>query len=498
MRQRIERILEALGAGLVERDEAMRLALLAVLAGEHVLFLGPPGTAKSEIARRLLGAFGGGAFFERLLTRFTVPEELFGPLSLRALEADAYVRVTAGYLPTASIAFLDEIFKANSTILNTLLGILNERRFENGAERVELPLLAVVAASNELPEGDELRALLDRFLVRHEVAPVSPAGMRALLAAKDFAPRPVADEDRFTPAEIRELQASAANISVSPGVVHVFSALREWATANEIFVSDRRWLKAMKLLRVAARTVDRDVVVLWDAWLLTAVVGDTPVQRRAVEGWLGGHLFDYVKLEPARYARMAQSFEGWIEQRGSGQRARRDEQGRPLYMGDDGAPTPVSTAHKPIKGTDGEPLFKHPARASTGHTVAELWRDHFSATNSIDALELYIKKSENLFWGDTPREPLFEPDPDFRRLASGQLANVEKALVDLDRYGAVLEDQLARFDPPPWVPPEPMRALVQALESSRSTLSSARDKLVGARDRLRASVSQSAPDSESP
>ncbi len=147
---RVGDVYEALRAGLVERDEPLRLALLAALSGEHFLLVGPPGTAKSTLARRLHLAFRG-RYFERLLTRFTVPEELFGPLSLRGLERDVYERLTDGYLPTASIAFLDEIFKANSAILNALLGILNERVMDQGPRRDAVPLVCLIGASNELP-----------------------------------------------------------------------------------------------------------------------------------------------------------------------------------------------------------------------------------------------------------------------------------------------------------------------------------------------------------
>ena len=125
-----------------------------------------------------------GKYFERLLTRFSVPEELFGPLSMRALENDEYVRQVEGYLPTAEVAFVDEIFKANSAILNTLLTILNERLFDNGSTRSRVPLLCLVGASNELPESEELDALYDRFLVRRQVGQVSPAGLMEMLTTR--------------------------------------------------------------------------------------------------------------------------------------------------------------------------------------------------------------------------------------------------------------------------------------------------------------------------
>ncbi|HEY6107220.1 MAG TPA: AAA family ATPase, partial [Anaeromyxobacteraceae bacterium] len=128
-RDRLAAVLSTLESGLLERRSAVRLTLLAALAGEHTLLVGPPGTAKSQLARRLHLAFSDGTYFERLLTRYTVPEELFGPLSISALEDDRYERQTAGFLPQASIAFIDEVFKANSAILNALLTLLNEREF---------------------------------------------------------------------------------------------------------------------------------------------------------------------------------------------------------------------------------------------------------------------------------------------------------------------------------------------------------------------------------
>jgi MoxR-like ATPase len=168
IKRKLKTIIAKMESGLIERSVEIRILLLAAVSGEHVLFIGPPGTAKSELARRLANICKG-TYFERLMSSFSVPEELFGPLSMRALEEDHYVRQIKGYLPDCKIAFIDEIFKANSAILNTLVTILNERLYDNGNHRYRIPLLCLVGASNELLENEELEALYDRFLFRRKV-----------------------------------------------------------------------------------------------------------------------------------------------------------------------------------------------------------------------------------------------------------------------------------------------------------------------------------------
>ncbi|GAX85774.1 hypothetical protein CEUSTIGMA_g13189.t1 [Chlamydomonas eustigma] len=188
LREKLKRAIALMQEGLVEKEEEVRLLLLAAVCGEHILLIGPPGTAKSEVGRRLCSLFSG-TYFERLLTRFSVPEELFGPLSMRALEEDKYERQTRGYLPEAEVAFIDEIFKANSAILNTLLSLMNERVFDNGCHRVSAPLITLVGASNELPDSDELQALFDRFLLRKPVKQMSAEGLVEMLKETSSAGR---------------------------------------------------------------------------------------------------------------------------------------------------------------------------------------------------------------------------------------------------------------------------------------------------------------------
>lgn len=187
MRQKIQTLLNWLNHGLVEREGAIKTALLAILAQENIVLIGPPGTGKSLIARRIAEGFAhdagdeSSAYFEYLLTKFSTPEEIFGPLSIAELKQDRFRRNTQGYLPTVRMAFLDEIFKASSSILNALLTILNERIYHNGNEAQKVPLQALIAASNELPtHQEELSALYDRFLVRSFVDYVNPDNLPRL------------------------------------------------------------------------------------------------------------------------------------------------------------------------------------------------------------------------------------------------------------------------------------------------------------------------------
>lgn len=304
LKQKVQASILDLQAGLLERETEVRLLLLAALCGEHLLLLGPPGTAKSELSRRL-AKLTGGKYYERLLTRFSVPEELFGPLSMRGLENDLYVRQIDGYLPTAEVAFIDEIFKANSAILNALLTLLNERLFDNGNQRFEVPLLCLVGASNELPESEELDALYDRFLIRRNVAQVSSAqlGTLAKLAAGtlDAGDRMSTDQPGnggAVPGQVPELAMddfrSCAGeaygvVDVPESVIDLLTGVRNYLQDKcepPVYVSDRRFMKSVKMLQVAAWADGRNAVHEYDCLLLEFVLGQRPDDAHKVKSYI--------------------------------------------------------------------------------------------------------------------------------------------------------------------------------------------------------------------
>src|SRR5690349_5880753 len=175
-------VIEPLKARFVGRDEVVDLIALALVSGEHLFLLGPPGTAKSALIRQFASAVRG-RYFEYMLTRFSEPNEIFGPIDIARLREGTVVTVTTGMLPEAEFVFLDELFNANSAILNNLLTVLNERVYRRGAEVHHLPVLSLFSASNHLPEDDALRALFDRFLIRCHVDNLPRENMPRLLAA---------------------------------------------------------------------------------------------------------------------------------------------------------------------------------------------------------------------------------------------------------------------------------------------------------------------------
>ena len=310
--ERMNTLIDALGAGLVERRRHVRLALLAALAGEHTLLIGPPGTAKSELARRLHWAFREARYFERLLTRFSVPEELFGPLSIKALEEDRYERQTAGFLPEASIAFIDEVFKANSAILNALLTLLNEREFDNGAGRQRCPLISVIGATNAVPEDEVGEAFFDRFLLRLPVAAVSEAGFDELLKVSRGG-TPTAPAEALGGGDLAALTEAADRVELPATAMALLAELRRHCAAEQIIVSDRRWVKIIRLLRVAAAAAGRASVSSWDLLLLPQCTAPEAQRQQAVADWLAARLGVREAFAPALLTRVVEAFEAQLD-----------------------------------------------------------------------------------------------------------------------------------------------------------------------------------------
>lgn len=275
---RLREVIDRASAGLTDRRALVELTVLAAVAGEHLLVAGPPGTAKSEAIRRVAALIEARSF-EYLLGRFTEPSEIFGPVDLRRLQEGVYATVTEGMLPEAEIAFLDEVFRGSSAILNALLTLLNERTWRRGGTVLRCPLRVAVGATNELPDDPGLAAFADRFLLRVFVEPVPDSQIEELLTAIDRAPdlTPVAST-----ADLDALHRAAAEVDLRPVRPLLADALLRLREAG-VELSDRRMVRSQALLRAAAALDGRREASARDLWTLVHVAPTAPEQALARE-----------------------------------------------------------------------------------------------------------------------------------------------------------------------------------------------------------------------
>jgi MoxR-like ATPase len=289
--EKLRKIRAELKARYLERDDVIDGAFCALATGSHLLLVGPPGTAKSQLANDVCRRIEGARYFQWLLTKFTTPEELFGAVSLKGLENDEYRRVTSGKLPEAHIAFLDEIFKASSSILNTLLTVMNERVFYNGTEKTEIPLLTLFGASNELPsEEDELEALYDRFLLRYVVDYIK----------EDFRFLKMLNSDNgeaagltITFSELETCREEAGKVTVPSNILKLISRMRRELAKKGIVPSDRRYKHSVSLLRARAYLEGRSAVTEDDLKLFENVLWREPGEKAEIQSVIHQALHGY-------------------------------------------------------------------------------------------------------------------------------------------------------------------------------------------------------------
>ncbi len=295
MERALEKLLQIRGelkAEYYERDDVIDGTFTALLTNNHMLLIGPPGTAKSQLVSEVCNKIKGTQYFQWLLTKFTAPEELFGAVSLKGLENDEYRRVTSRKLPEAHIVFLDEVFKASSSILNTLLTVMNERIYYNGTEVTEIPLISLFGASNELPsEEDELDALYDRFLLRYVVDYIKEDFRFLKLLQGDSTD---SKETVITPEELNYCKSQAGETVVPSNILKLIGRIRKELKKKGITPSDRRYKQSISLLKAKAYLDGREEVSEEDIRFLENVLWRDPGEKAEIQSVIHQALHGYM------------------------------------------------------------------------------------------------------------------------------------------------------------------------------------------------------------
>lgn len=264
----LNEVLNYIKKSFVGKNDIIDLLGICLIARENAFLLGPPGTAKSAIVKMLSSCIIEGNNFEYLLTRFTEPSEIFGPFDIRKLKDGDLVTNVEGMLPEASMVFLDEIFNANSAILNSLLMALNEKVFRRGKQLINLPALTFVGASNLLPEDEALEALLDRFLIRVRCENVDPELLdQVLLAGWNLEKRRISEKPQITPDSIISMQKESRKIDLHSIQKEYLNLIHSMRNAG-VKVSDRRAVKFQNLIAASAYISGRKEAILSDLWVL--------------------------------------------------------------------------------------------------------------------------------------------------------------------------------------------------------------------------------------
>jgi MoxR-like ATPase len=262
---KLQDVRSQLNTAFKERKALIDGMLTALLAGEHVLALGPPGTSKSLMAREFAGAVAGGSYFELLLTKFTSQEEVLGPISFKGLKEDRYERKLDGFAASAEIVFFDEIWKASSSILNSTLTLMQERVVHNNGKPHKTPLKMVMAASNEYPQDDSLAALFDRFAIKFWVDYIADADSLAKLLEQGGIIHPDATLNEV---DLAELRKQVCAVPFGNGNIQTLLKIKEAVTADGFLASDRTWIKATKMLKARAVLNGRSKVSVGDFMVL--------------------------------------------------------------------------------------------------------------------------------------------------------------------------------------------------------------------------------------
>lgn len=271
--EKLIKITEELNKMFIEREEIIDCVICSLISQQPLLMLGDPGTAKSALAQELCSRIENGQYFNYMLNKTTDPSELFGPFSIKGMENDEFKRITTGRLPEAHIAFIDECYKSNSSCLNMLLTLMNEKIYYNNGKTIKSNLLTLIGASNEGPEDSSLDALHDRFIFRINVEYIKDAGNRNKMynnfinQRKGFSS--LANKTTITLDELKLLNDKSKVAKVDKAVIETFIRLVSSLDRDGVHMSDRRQNECFKILQAAAIIGGRDFVTVDDFNYLT-------------------------------------------------------------------------------------------------------------------------------------------------------------------------------------------------------------------------------------
>lgn len=473
-------------AGLAEREPTARLLLLGALAGRHVLLFGPPGTAKRQLARRLGRCLADAtSCFEGLLTPLSLPEDVFGPLSVTRLECDEYHRLVAGYLPSASVAFLEGITRSRGALVHLLVTLLCERAFDNGGVKLDVPLVTAVATLDDNEDGPERAALVEAFLLRGQVEPVSDRAFPALLEPE--APRaPAAPGSALTLSQLEDLRSRARQLPLHRTVTDLLQAFRRALAVRGQPVSDGRWSEVAWLLRVAAASDGEDAVTLLQSWLSVCCVWDRPADAQGAEQSWGLVIREVLTQESERYRAVATVFEEELTRDQGRAEQAHDANGLALWYDASGAETTEPYEVTGVKTRDGRPLFEPPKHVSKGAepglTTEELWEAWFRGQpNGMAKLRAWIENPINRAVRKSARRPVRQPrryGPEYVRQRRQQ---VQEAIDELQSFSGELA-RLRERRRSSWVPEAAQEEVVAAVgiayEALRETAARLADLLL--------------------
>jgi MoxR-like ATPase len=270
---------DALNQRHIERMDEVNISLIALLTRYHVALIGPPGTAKSMLAQDLTKAITGATYFYNLMSKFTTPEEIFGPWNIPALKEGRYERILDGYMAEAEIVFLDEMFKANAAVQNAMLTAMNERNYKNGRKVFDIPLNTLFAASNELPEGEELWALYDRFQLRRIVDYIhEPSNFARMVKGDiDHVKIPTIERDELVAA-----QGAVTEITVPETILATLVTIRSELNMQGLVISDRRYRQSIPAMQASAWLLQNNAVSDSDFGILQHMFWTDPRDAKKV------------------------------------------------------------------------------------------------------------------------------------------------------------------------------------------------------------------------